>query len=1064
MNEQASPEPSPRPSEPLVWSTVAVMSHADSAATDESLFPRAFGGYTLLRCIGAGSFGQVFLAHHDGTWETCAIKVLAGHRLQNESARQRFELEARIGSELRHPNILPVVDQGMVHGQPFIVMQFVDGTDLQRLIGKHPLEVSRAVELVRLIADAVHVAHKEGYLHRDIKPENILIERETGKPFIADFGLAKATNAPLGISGTEDVIGTQPYMPPEQIDPVLGEITASTDVYALGVTLYQALTGRTPFPRQDRSNRDIRTQIAWDKPIPPSVLNSLVPADLDLVCLVCLQKSQHDRYRSAAELAADLNRFEEGRPVEACLPGGMKLLLRRAQRRPLQAAAMLVLLVLATAGIWSAGLYANRATRAETNLVDAEGRADHAEVTADLAVKRKAMHEYVADMRDVAYAREAHEVSRMEELLHRHRPVEGGEDLRGLEWYYWDQVLQGLCHRIEAEPGIRCLAITDDDRLLATADMVHASLWNLETGDRLFQFQIGPRRQGQSAKALVEACDAVAFSPDGKLVAATCYVTSGQNRLAYLRVWDTTTGAERLAVTDNGDISGQAVAFSPDGSRVVAGGYHGSWVCWDLSTGARAGAGGGIDPNEPYPPAVSHPVTRLHFSDNDRFIETTDTTIRRSVWLSSGTASQRGSRSAQRMWPTSRQGLVIGAMLGQGSIRLLSSPAQGAFDDTPRQTPFDDRFKATSIYMRGQKLIAGCSDNVVRVWTVHPGRTSDDPRELLGATDTLVSVGFGTRLTVAATRSGTICVWDRRSGTSPFTAKTSASTYSEPWQQEREYGSTQSPSGRLRTRLNPDTGSVSLLDADGRILVGHMGSTSSAGEVLYSPTERFLAFRGSRSADWARPAYFSDDTVFLWDVQRAKRLATIPYPQGTHIVPWCFSPDESLFASASIASAAVVVETGSGRETAQLAILGIIELMFSPDGERLALGARKQFAVWDLASSSWVLRADQGARGLKFDASGSLVTMQSFDDHQVTLVAELASGQIRTADSTTTPKVMPTSGDGRRFYAFDEGILRVYVADSEDDEPILTVPASGLPVDPSELAAHLDARVAAWKR
>ena len=1064
MSEHATPEPSPRDSQPLGWSTVAVMSRADSAASDESLFPRAFGGYTLLRCIGAGGFGQVFLAHHDGTWERWAIKVLAAHRLQNESSRQRFYLEARIGSELKHPNILPVVDQGLVDGQPFIVMPFVDGTNLQQFIGKHPLEVPRAVELARLIADAVHVAHETGYLHRDIKPENILVERETGKPFIADFGLAKATIAPLGISGTEDVIGTQPYMPPEQIDPVLGDITAATDVYALGVTLYQALTGRTPFPRQDRPGRDIKTQIAWDAPVPPSVLNPLVPADLDRVCLVCLQKSPHDRYGSAAEFAADLKRVENGQPVEACLPSGMKLLWRRAQRRPLQAAAMLVLLVLATAGIWSAGLYANRATRAETNLVNAEGRADHAEVTADLAVRRKAMREYVADMREVSQARDAHDIARMETLLDRHRPADGIEDLRGLEWYYWDQVLKGLCRRIEAEPGIRCLVVSDDNRLLATANLDHASLWSLATGERLFQLQIGPRKQRQSANAPVEACDAVALSRDGTLMAATTFIMRGPNRVGTLRVWETATGTERFAVTDTDSISGQSIAFSPDGSQVIAGGHDGRWQCWDLTTGTPAATGGGPDPRDPYPSPRSHPVTRLHFSEDGRFIETTDETIRRSEWLSFERATARDSSPPQRGRSMSRQGSVLGAVLAHDSIRLLSSPPQEGFGDTPRQTTFEERYKATSIYMRGQRLVAGCTDNIVRVWTVHPqpGRTPIDPAELMGAPGTLVSVGYGSRVTLAATRGGTICIWDRASVRSPLAVESEPNHYQHPGEGEREYGMTRSPSGKLRTRFNPDAGTVSLLNADGVVLAERMGRSASPGVVLYSPTERFVAFRGDGASDGSVPGRFSDNTVILWDVQRDRRIATIPYPEGTHIVPWCFSPDEKLFAAASIGSNAKVVETGSGREVAQLAVSGIIELHISPDSRRLAIGARKQVAVWDVASATWAFRADRGARDMQFDASGNWLTMLSFEDHQLSLTADLATGEFGPTDSVIIPKQTASSADGRRHYAIKDGVLNVFVAESEDDEPILSVPVAGLSSNPAELASFLAARMSAW--
>ncbi len=290
-----------------------------------------FGDYELLEEIGRGGMGVVFRARQKRLGRIVALKMVLASRLASPESLARFALEAQAAARLRHPQIVSVYDAGQRHGQHYYAMQYVAGSDLAQLAAAGPLDPKQAARTMALVARAVQYLHEQGIVHRDLKPSNILLD-ETGNPQVADFGLAKliAEGTDLTQSGT--IVGTAAYMAPEQARGGRREVGPSADVYSLGAILFELLTGRPPF--ESAAPLDVLLQLLGSEPPQPRQLNRRIPLELELIVLHCLEKAPRDRYRSAAALADDLERYLRGEPLEVRPAGWGARLLRWARREP----------------------------------------------------------------------------------------------------------------------------------------------------------------------------------------------------------------------------------------------------------------------------------------------------------------------------------------------------------------------------------------------------------------------------------------------------------------------------------------------------------------------------------------------------------------------------------------------------------------------------------------------------------------------------------------------------------------------------------------------------------
>ncbi len=288
-------------------------------------------GYEIVGELGRGGMGVVYKARQAKIGRVVALKmVLAGaHASQEELAR--FLIEAQAVGHLQHPNIVQIHEVGEHEGLPYFSLEYVDGGNLRQKMGGKPQPVRDAAEMVELLALAMGSAHDHGVIHRDLKPANVLLTSD-GLPKITDFGLAKRLEGDSNQTKSGTLMGTPHYMAPEQARGHVSEIGPLVDVYALGVILYEMLTGRTPFV--GASIMDTLNQVQTLEPVPPSQLQPKVPVDLETICLKCLQKERHKRYASAEALAQDLHRYLKGEPIEARPVGQLERLWRWCRRNP----------------------------------------------------------------------------------------------------------------------------------------------------------------------------------------------------------------------------------------------------------------------------------------------------------------------------------------------------------------------------------------------------------------------------------------------------------------------------------------------------------------------------------------------------------------------------------------------------------------------------------------------------------------------------------------------------------------------------------------------------------
>lgn len=308
--------------------------------------PCEVGPFRVLAVLGRGGMGVVYKAHDPELDRMVAVKVVLPHRLDEEAA-SRFLREARAAGSIQHPHVVPVYSAACSAVGAYLVMQYVEGQTLrERIQTESELSPREAARLVQESAEGLSAAHRLGLIHRDVKPGNILIDAASNQAKVFDFGLARFQGVD-GLTQTATLAGTPEYMSPEQLrDPA--NIDARADVYGLGATLYQALTGIAPFRGAPHM---VLQQVLHDEPTPPRLLNDRIPRDLETICLKALAKEPGQRYQTASALSEDLGRFLQGEPIRARPEGHVERLARWCKRNPAVAGLSAVVLFLLIGGV-----------------------------------------------------------------------------------------------------------------------------------------------------------------------------------------------------------------------------------------------------------------------------------------------------------------------------------------------------------------------------------------------------------------------------------------------------------------------------------------------------------------------------------------------------------------------------------------------------------------------------------------------------------------------------------------------------------------------------------------
>jgi len=327
-------------------------------------------GYQVLEELGRGGMGVVYTATQLSTKRKVALKVLLEGPFASTAAKRRFEREVELAARLSHPNIVTILESGVASGRYYFAMQFIEGVTLDKYMRHNQVSRAQALHIFVRICRAVSYAHQRGIIHRDLKPSNILVDAE-GEPHVLDFGLAKPADTysddleqSKALSLTGQLMGTLPYMSPEQASGRNQQVDIRTDIYSLGVMLYESLTGQFPYQVVGHV-ADVLRNIQETSPKRPSTIQRRINNELETIVLKALAKEPERRYQSAEGLASDLEAFLTGAPIEAKRDSSLYVLRTLLRRHRREVGIALIVLALASGSLWAV-------LRARTNVARAQ--------------------------------------------------------------------------------------------------------------------------------------------------------------------------------------------------------------------------------------------------------------------------------------------------------------------------------------------------------------------------------------------------------------------------------------------------------------------------------------------------------------------------------------------------------------------------------------------------------------------------------------------------------------------------------------------------------------------
>jgi eukaryotic-like serine/threonine-protein kinase len=942
---------------------------ADPAAPRE--VPGRIGNYQILGRIGSGGMGTVFEAIQDQPRRKVALKI--PHITDGRAARPRMQYESEVLARLRHPAIAQIYEAGFRHAEngesfPWFAMEFVpDARTLSQYATEHPLSLREKLELFCTVCSAVQHGHRIGVIHRDLKPANILVDGE-GNPKVIDFGIARS-NLPdeesrFGDRKAGRLFGTLNYMSPEQFDPA-GETDARTDVYSLGVVLYELLCGELPFQLSGLPIHEARDRIATGPPRPPCEANPKIETDLQAIVLKAIARHPDDRYRTADALETDIRHFIEHFPVDArpASLGHQARLLARRNPRFVMASGVALLAVMAGAGIST--YFGYQMWRESKKRFEAEKQAIEKR---DEAIWQT----YVANISGGFAALRSREFRQMRDRLAA-SPVQH----RGWEW----NLLHGLAELSETtipahDDMIYDLAVSPDNRFLVTGSR-DGVVQVRETGSLDLRYSVNVAEFVGQTTLSARQVHSVDVTRDGQRMIAGLGTGEilihdletgrhlGRFRCTDGRISNVCCGPDDLLVTTSPDEgeriwsvreiehywaqkaqSGEVPTTAPEGQRLlheqgrITGAKYSNdgqfLVTWDREGNCwlRNGTNGEVIRKWSVP--EDNPVAQVAISPDSRYVAAGCGEAKVLIWAADSDQAARefvmpGTRSTISSITFSADGQVLLTGRVDRGITLMNVE-DGAWAGT--LNGHEEAVSGLWMDPSADRLLSSGWDRTLRVWNLS-GETQLGNISILKGHEDHVLAGTwsnGGATIITGSQDGTVRFWDPARRCLLATEPVAGS--------EGVRSLALSPTNPL-IAVGTESGNVGLIDSQ---TGNHIDSIASPDDCIWT-----LAF----SPDGKRLASAGDQRkVVIRDVATRESRKELVGHTG-RIIQLAWSPDGKKLATASRDQTARIWDAESGKCLHVLSghEADVFAILFSGDGKRLYTGSRDQSVrVWDVAS------------------------------------------------------------------------------------------------------------------